>query len=231
MPEAANLMRTSPARGSSRSSSVTSHGRPGARMTAALVLDPVTGKCSERLLGLVGLHIVMKTKQLPQWMWATFEQVDNAPDQAALPTPPGKTYNFYGNCPNCPVNTPPATGSTTPTQVVRVTPVSSDAASDNTIFTAALVSLRGDNVWQNYMLVDAQWGANSTLPPTPNQPNFLANTTLETYLQTPTPPHGCINCHAFAVATDLDFQLTHAYPRNNKVIRELLKVPGVAHTR
>ncbi len=38
MPEAANLMRTSPARGSSSSSSVTSHGWPVALTTAARVL-------------------------------------------------------------------------------------------------------------------------------------------------------------------------------------------------
>jgi hypothetical protein len=38
MPEAANLMRTSPSRGSSSSSSVSSHGLPGSRMTAARVL-------------------------------------------------------------------------------------------------------------------------------------------------------------------------------------------------
>ena len=38
IPEAANLMRTSPDRGSSSSSSVTSHGWPGALITAALVL-------------------------------------------------------------------------------------------------------------------------------------------------------------------------------------------------
>ncbi len=36
-----------------------------------------TGRFEPRLLGLVGMHISMRTKSSPQWMWATFEQVDN----------------------------------------------------------------------------------------------------------------------------------------------------------
>jgi hypothetical protein len=39
-------------------------------------------------VGLVGLHIVQKTKGFPQWLWATFEQVDNTP---ADPSTPGST--------------------------------------------------------------------------------------------------------------------------------------------
>ena len=55
----------------------------------------------------------------------------------------------------------------------------------------------------------------------PKQPKYLANTTLETYLQEASDPekdkfHGCISCHgAFAGSTDLDFQLTNAYPRSS----------------
>ena len=46
------------------------------------------------LVGLVGLHVVQKTKQLPQWMWATFEHVDNAPDSALGPVADIQ-YNFF----------------------------------------------------------------------------------------------------------------------------------------
>ncbi len=28
---------------------------------------------------LVGLHIMVKTRYRPQWLWSTFEQVDNVP--------------------------------------------------------------------------------------------------------------------------------------------------------
>ena len=200
--------------------------------TQALVLDPTTQQCSLRLLGLVGLHIVIKTELLPQWLWATFEQVDNAPDQATGPVS-GKQYNFFDTkcSPNCPpVNTPPAKGSQTPTQVMRVVPVDSVAASKNAAFQPALKSLRVDNVWQHYMLVNGQWAGSRQQIGTPSQPQFLANTTLETYLQAPTQPNGCINCHGmYAASTDLDFQLTNAYPRpaGRPRIIELLKVPGV----
>ncbi len=37
--------------------------------------------CLERTLGLVGIHIVHKTKARPQWIWTSFEHVDNVPEQ------------------------------------------------------------------------------------------------------------------------------------------------------
>ena len=43
------------------------------------VLDPVSGACTQRTMGLVGLHIVSKTPTRPQWIWSTFEQIDNVP--------------------------------------------------------------------------------------------------------------------------------------------------------
>lgn len=202
--------------------------------TDALVLDPATKTCSKQLLGLVGLHIVMKTAQLPQWLWATFEHVNNAPDQKTGPVA-GNRYNFFNpSCPSCPVNQPPAKGSQLPTQVMRVVPINNVAASNNALYQAALITLRPDNVWQNYALVDAQWGASATPIGVPNQPKFLANTTQETYLQEQVEPHGCINCHGFAAKTDLDFQLTHAYPRppsQKAMLKKIFGVPGVGTPR
>jgi hypothetical protein len=119
-----------------------------------------------------------------------------------------------------------------PSQVVRVTPVSNDAVPKNGFYQAALKTLRPDNVWQNYMLVDAQWAGTRAKIGVPLQPLYLANTTLETYMQQQPPPasmqqHGCINCHGmYAASTDLDFQLTNAYPRNPGRFIDLLKVPG-----
>ena len=71
-----------------------------------------------------------------------------------------------------------------PTQVVRVTPIGNEAIGANNLYQAALRTLRPDNVWQYYVLVDAQWGASAKPLGVPNQPKWLANTTLETYLQT-----------------------------------------------
>lgn len=201
--------------------------------TQALVLDPDTGKCSQQLLGLVGLHVAMKTHMFPQWVWATFEHAANAPDQTAGPQP-NMTYNFYSAaCANCAVNTPPTKAQPqAPTQVMRVVPIDNLAAQKNALYQAALKTLRTDNVWQNYMLVDAQWGAKTESPSTPNQPQFLANTTLETYLQAPSGSNGCINCHGkHAAKTDFDFQLKFANPQNKALLLDLLKVPGVASPR
>jgi len=45
-------------------------------------------------VGLVGMHIAMHTQSSPEWIWATFEQVDNSPDSndnQAL----SKRHNFF----------------------------------------------------------------------------------------------------------------------------------------
>jgi hypothetical protein len=49
-------------------------------------------------MGLVGLHIVQKTPNRPQWVWATFEHVHNAPDRIA-PLPPAPPPSTRYPCP------------------------------------------------------------------------------------------------------------------------------------
>ena len=39
--------------------------------------------CTRADVALVGLHIVIKTKSRPQWVWSTFEHVDNVPPAGA----------------------------------------------------------------------------------------------------------------------------------------------------
>ena len=48
------------------------------------------------IVGLVGLHIVQKTQGFPEYLWATFEQVDNTPDDPgnAGSTPP-EGWSFF----------------------------------------------------------------------------------------------------------------------------------------
>jgi hypothetical protein len=198
--------------------------------TRALVYDPATDKCSRQLVGLVGLHIVHKTRTLNQWAWATFEQIDNAPTKGRT-IPAGARYNFFDPaCAACPVNRPPP-NLTTPVQVQRVVPIDDNAASQNALFQPALAALRRDgNVWRYYQLVNAQWRQDPNVK-NPPQPAYLANTTLETYLQDPVPdpkaPHGCLNCHSLAVNKDFDFQLFKAYPKSAASIRALLG-PGAS---
>lgn len=191
--------------------------------TNALLYDKTKNSCIEQQVGLVGLHVVQKTQQFQQWAWATFEQVNNAPTQGE---PPKEAHYNFNNptCPEtqCKPNTYPSSALNGATQVVREVPIGSAAASVNTAFQTALKTLRSDNVWQYYMLVDAQWGPLNPPPlGTPAQPRYLANTTMETYLQAPVDdagsPHGCINCHGgFAGKKDLDFQLFKAAPHSNQ---------------
>jgi hypothetical protein len=94
----------------------------------------VAEKCTIETVGLVGLHIVHRTNSAPQFVWATFEHVDNAPWLAdfAYGTPSG-TYSFFDadSCPaenskpSCTFNQLPAhawnpqNSGQTPTQVRR----------------------------------------------------------------------------------------------------------------
>jgi hypothetical protein len=51
----------------------------------AWLYDPFTHTCEERTVGLVGLHIVQKTPSRPQWIWSSFEHVDNVPGDNSSP--------------------------------------------------------------------------------------------------------------------------------------------------
>lgn len=53
----------------------------------ATISDPVTGKAHDATVGLVGFHIARKLPGAEQLLWATFEQVDNAPDEGSMSRP------------------------------------------------------------------------------------------------------------------------------------------------
>jgi len=92
-------------------------------------------------LGLVGFHLVINTQLHPEFVWATFEHVSNAPDCTNPQPPPAAGWSFLSSecatclqtkgvsgCPQCnfntpsPTPTPPGTPSVTgtPSQVCRV---------------------------------------------------------------------------------------------------------------
>lgn len=54
------------------------------RLSEADVYDAGNDSCATETVALVGLHIIHKTESNPQWTWATFEHVDNAPDIAEV---------------------------------------------------------------------------------------------------------------------------------------------------
>ncbi|MFC4991671.1 hypothetical protein [Rubritalea tangerina] len=52
--------------------------------------------------GMVGMHIMVRTEDAPEWVWATFEHVDNAPivdlrgaKKHSVSYDPNKKYNFW----------------------------------------------------------------------------------------------------------------------------------------
>ena len=150
-------------------------------------------------VGLVGMHIAHKSQSSPQWIWSTFEQIDNlATDQVANP---GLNPSYFNpNCPTCLVNVQPvgANPANHPTQALRMIPIPPDKQELNR---EAQAALRAQNsVWQYYQLIDTQWPTDPSSPPTSpgdgnlpesinNKPGgdptpvYLTNITMETYFQ------------------------------------------------
>ena len=182
--------------------------------------------CSTKLMGLVGLHIGHKTNSGAQWLWSTFEHVDNAPTEADVASKKFKSqYNYYNpNCTtaNCPPNqVPPRPWNPTKvssfhSQVVRMNMFKGNefafesAAARNAEALKLLLGVSSSSVWQNYELISTMWPTNTgqcvANPGDPlgtPAPNFLANTTLETYIQgmVPNVSSNCIECHNNATMT------------------------------
>ena len=178
--------------------------------------------CSVRTVGLVGFHVMQKTKSSPQWIWSTFEHVDNVE---------GDRPSFFDPaCHDCGgvVNrqTPPGVRN----QVVRVIPIPStdpvcsappvgDNVADLNRRVDAALAARGTPL-AHYGLVSTQWAVKRAEPARSldAQPTWLGNTTLETFIQ---PTSSCVGCHAMArttrpesfVAADFTFTLNNAGPR------------------
>lgn len=205
---------------------------PGRYYTrTAWVMDPMSGKCSQKTVGLVGLHIVQKTPTRPQWIWSTFEQVDNVPpaqsgapgtfgfnDGTATPMPPKNPYSVN------PLPTPVPS----PFNVTRTMPISTlvvqglpSTVQTNANYQQALKN--AGSVWQYYQLVMTQWPVPGNTPTNPGTPTFsfpglgantsFANTTMETFDQSSI-SFGCMACHTVTKnATDFLWSLAdHAFP-------------------
>jgi len=155
--------------------------------TSALILD-AKGAWIRKEMGLVGMHIAVKTESAPTWVWATFEQVDNVDtnpvekvvgndgkltaikpsfnnaDRSAAATPvnvlPPKTGTVNDACNGATPIWDEAT-TKTPVQVTRVIPIPADKRQLNCEVQRALKG----TVFQYYQLIDTQW---------PTQPKPLA---------------------------------------------------------
>lgn len=172
--------------------------------TPAVVIDQgPDGKQLERkvTVGLVGMHIAHKSSTSPQWIWSTFEQVDNL-DVDPVAHPNLKPSFTDVNCPICAVNTLPVKDKAgiyprIPTQAWRAIPIPGDKKALNAQVQASM--RRMGSVWQYYELIDTQWPTDPSAPPSAwngglpdavvNKPGghptpvMLTNITMETYFQ------------------------------------------------
>jgi hypothetical protein len=149
--------------------------------TNAQIYNPGTQSCTSTTVLLVGLHIAHKIDPFTEWVWSTFEQVDNvAPDSdiSPQPTPPPNGYSFNngtatpqttGGFDYKPAAAPtpcqsPGTAASPcpkPVQVTRVNPIPNTPAGQSTRDVNAFYQqlLKG-TVWQYYQLVVTQWPFN-----------------------------------------------------------------------
>jgi hypothetical protein len=150
------------------------------------------GSVSTGTFGLVGMHVAVRAKSSPTWIWATFEQVDNTAvndldhDSQGRPLRP----NFYNpDNPSKPVNVlapknaapvnryNPATGkddgpaaytswdesqTTDPTQATMVTPIPKATEALNQEVQTQLAQL--GSVFRYYELIGTQWPAQPSFP-------------------------------------------------------------------
>jgi hypothetical protein len=137
--------------------------------------------CSTRDVALVGMHVVIKTKTKAQWIWSTFEHVDNVPPasegEAREPDAKdaGAPYGFFdasrvaklwppfGAADTLPVDWDnPPKHKPTAMQVVRRHPINAAFMATNRAYWA-LPGVKG-TVFEHYMLVASQWPTNADPP-------------------------------------------------------------------
>ncbi len=196
-----------------------------------------TTKMRDATLALVGMHVVGTVPGHPEFIWASFEQVDNAPMCSATPAPAlndstGKPWSLYpggvgcatGNCNK--VNKP---ASFTPIPICRVlaygdtstaTPNSQNIQSLNASVQGQLAS---GSILRSYRLVGGQWTTPGGLPATLGSGGnvrgspLLANTTMESFHQgTVQGAKGaitCFNCHNGGTArSPKKLDVSHVWP-------------------
>jgi len=190
-------------------------------LTAGLVLNPLNkNQCEEKTLALIGFHIVQKTPLRPQWVWSSFEHLDNVPPMGVNPVPKGpfllndptKPQELIPPDPPKPVgpgNLPVANPD--PMQVVRMQPLHKQTVATNALYQKAL----SGTVWANYQLVVTEWPTKTRDPSKPFPEDIpgnpfpgataefnTANTSMETYFQEGV---SCMTCHDVARGKKMDF--------------------------
>lgn len=159
-------------------------------------------------MGLVGLHIVQKVSEATQWIWSSFEHIDNAPglNSDGLPDiDPNVKYSYFNpenidtnriNKPN-PKKTQNKELWNQPHQIVRINPIAQSTNAINDRYRQKIRMVDSNSVWQYYQLVGTQWPFLPTLFTSGEgyTPNIMANTVLETFEQKNS---SCMGCHSNA---------------------------------
>jgi hypothetical protein len=198
----------------------------------AMLVNPQTGLCETKTMALVGLHLVQKTPSRPQWIWSTFEHVDNVAVAAQAPAGTRPSFNDPAgpqqpddpgvDIEPDPINAAkPPKPNPDPVQVVRENPIPESTAKTNDLYRNH--PLVKDTVWRNYQLVMTQWptqpkqgGAGVPFPQ-----SKVANVTMETYFQ----GSSCIACHTKAMDSDFAWFLKlRAFPPKNAVAETATRV-------
>lgn len=152
-------------------------------------------------VGLVGMHIIHKTRDHPFWIWSTFEHIDNVP-RSNKSDEMGRAWSFYNptcspsEClPNCPAS------AGKPAQLTRVEDINSKTEEINLEVQELLHEQ--ESILQYYKLIGTQY-----VSPKPGchepqcaDPPTLRNTVLEPYhADVDCPGMGkqastCVGCH------------------------------------
>jgi hypothetical protein len=178
--------------------------------TARARLVEPDGRRTEDVIGLVGLHVVARTPTSREWIWTSFEHVDNVEGASAF-SDPRATEEPNALLPEVTADAPPVPHPA-PVRVVRRKAIHPSTAATNRAWREH-PEVRG-TVWSNYQLVLSQWPtdpapsdealdarfagrypAGSGLPfPDRDSPTSTANVVLETddHVQTAS---SCLHCH------------------------------------
>lgn len=117
-------------------------------------------------VGLIGMHISMKTASSPQWIWATFEHVDNLEvNELEIHNETRLKPSFYDpDCTICPINVVPKNeknyyptdrGDIFKNQIQRVLPISMATQALNKETQEVLAE--ANSPLQYYQLIGTQW--------------------------------------------------------------------------
>ncbi len=171
--------------------------------TEALVVDESTGDCVPQLLGMVGMHISQKTASSPQWIWSTFEHVDNI-DVNSLADHVTRPSFTDPSCATCEQNGQPTVGldGKKRNQLGRMVPVPKETAALNAQVQALLA--RDNSVLRYYELISTQWPVNPGCPPA-NTGAKAALLTLDQFKQQ------FPGCRAYQVYTSLSEKTAAAF--------------------